>query len=855
MATLTLQPDAAGIDTHVYEASADSNYAAWDAFEIRQFGTSRAFALLKFDMGGIPAGSIINGATLYLYGSGGSYDDTLTLYRILAADSAWTEAATWNYADGASVRWAGDAAGNGGTDAGCSVSGTDYSGTAIGAAAFAKTLNAETAFVLDLTEFRLMVAANHGLRINRANGLNPVRPCTSDHATAANRPSSSSTTRRRQQAWYARRPGGGGSMGRAGMRWYHGIALALLFALAGCVPLPTPQPVTPTATPPPTTLILPIAELFERVDALETRVTLLEATPVVTPTLTPAPPTVTPTTRPSQTPTPITPTPTPPPAPSVVTGRPGGYGQYDWPCPSPLEPGKLASGQTMLLCPSGLNYATDPATYKNINAFREEGGMNWPKASAALATSYLALGGQLWVSWADINPTQGVYNWSVIDAFIDAAKSISMESGAQLGPPKGVLVKLYDMESNVPALTAPGTAFDDLTPAWVKDLVGGSHKLQMPACSPAVWNVPRYNDATWRQLAAQMLRDVAAHYDKANVTFNLGLGGLDGEWGNFLPESFAGCKGLRTAFQQQFGLGAGQMVWQQMARSWVAGSTAPAYVSCTAFCSTGWFVDLPSLGLYQARAVADGPDYHRASGVGGVMDDALLFVQKGRAVAWESAAGNADPTYLYKMLSLVSMTWPKLFAYVGGSWDGNKMLIREFNDTWGETPETATKLWWRSYVTCYLPGNPACPQDGYSIGDWHFYQGWPSDIARGISTTAQLAPVDQWTLTDIQRTATWASMLRMVTGTVTFNVDPAWQQYQAAGHTVILKILDTGLGDVSIGYTAVQGAEVTVTLPRLGNGAYNALQYSITNVDLSKGLRVSAQGAPLYLHGVEIVRR
>lgn len=618
------------------------------------------------------------------------------------------------------------------------------------------------------------------------------------------------------------------------------VLLLLALALAGCSPLLLP---TPTATPPPTTLILPIAELFERVDALETRVTLLEATPVVTPTPTA---TSTPTARPSVTPTvSATPTPTPTkpgPTPTVPivasTNRPGGYGQFDWACPWPLEPALGPDGVTMMLCPSGIDY-TGPPKYKNINAFRTDGGMDWVKARTALKVDYLALGGLHWVSWADLNPAEGVYDWGLIDRYVAAAQGMQMESGGSLSAPKGVIVRIYDALSNVPGETVLGAAFDDYTPAWVRNQIGGSYVVSMPACSPSTWIVPKYDRQEWRNAAGKMLRDVSARYAGSGVSFSIGINGLDGEYGQFLPERFGGCAGLRQALLDQYGLGAGQMVWRTMPSFW----TGTATVTCSGFCDPNAILSQPGLGLYLARAVDDGPDYHRADGGMGVMDWALAFSQAGRVVQWENASGDAGTAYLYRMLSLVSMTWPQSFSFVGGSWDGSKDLLRSFTYVMGETPATAQTVYWRAYVSCYLPGG-GCP------GDWARFQGWPTDIARGVTTTANWAPVQSWTeLTDLQRSASWSSMLRKAMGTSTFTIDKAWP---GPPKQLVVKYLDKGVGTASIAYTTKGGAVMTWWIPRNNTGAYAAQAFSALDVDMSTGLTLVVSGEVLYLHGVEV---
>ena len=134
MTTLTLQPDATdGIDTYVYEASANANFGTGVTLSLIGFAALRQRVLIKFDLSSIPAGATIDSATLTLYGQGSGADNTpLAVHRILAASGSWTEAgATWNFQDGV-ARWAGDAASDGGTDAGCTQSGTDFSATTMG---------------------------------------------------------------------------------------------------------------------------------------------------------------------------------------------------------------------------------------------------------------------------------------------------------------------------------------------------------------------------------------------------------------------------------------------------------------------------------------------------------------------------------------------------------------------------------------------------------------------------------------------------------------------------------------------------------------------------------------------------
>jgi len=192
MTTLTLQPAAAaGIDTSVQEGNADTNYGTDAQIDVLGFASVRSNGLLKFDLSGIPAGAEIISATLSLFGLGGGSNGTLNIFRILAANSGWTEdGATWNYANSANeTRWAGDAASNGGTDAGCSVSGTDHSATTMGQISHSHTADTEGSTELDLDEFALMWANNYGMVIKDSTASATTKqPASSDNPTAGRRP-------------------------------------------------------------------------------------------------------------------------------------------------------------------------------------------------------------------------------------------------------------------------------------------------------------------------------------------------------------------------------------------------------------------------------------------------------------------------------------------------------------------------------------------------------------------------------------------------------------------------------------------------------------------------------------------
>lgn len=107
-------------------------------------------SLLQFDLSSLPAGARVIRAALYLtnsYGSGGG-SPLSTVHALTAANGGWQEGngdidpakegeSTWNAQNadasgGIGVPWAGDAAGDGGPDAGASVPGVDYDAQPLG---------------------------------------------------------------------------------------------------------------------------------------------------------------------------------------------------------------------------------------------------------------------------------------------------------------------------------------------------------------------------------------------------------------------------------------------------------------------------------------------------------------------------------------------------------------------------------------------------------------------------------------------------------------------------------------------------------------------------------------------------
>lgn len=193
MPTLTLQPDSGSSqDVNIAESqSTTSNPTAANTIRLNPPAGFRRVGVLKFDLSSLSGATIISATLSITTIENLTFNTTMAVYRVLAANSGWVSSATWNYANPSTVRWAGDTGSDGFADAGCSVSGTDYHATAM---ATQNGTNGEASgtvhsFALDVTQFGLVVANNYGFLVRRTDGGSTgINYASSRHATAGYRP-------------------------------------------------------------------------------------------------------------------------------------------------------------------------------------------------------------------------------------------------------------------------------------------------------------------------------------------------------------------------------------------------------------------------------------------------------------------------------------------------------------------------------------------------------------------------------------------------------------------------------------------------------------------------------------------
>lgn len=186
MPVLTLQPGAAGIDTHIQDsANADTNFGG--ATTLADIGKQTAVigrGLLKFDLSTLPAAAIVSAATLTLVATAVRSSINTSTIDLHPALYAWFESlSTWNNLDGSvPTAWTGGAGG---------VAGTEYQTTPSASTSVTNTGTYTWDVTADVIAWHAGSPPNHGWWIinrQQANTNTGKTFASSDNATAGNRP-------------------------------------------------------------------------------------------------------------------------------------------------------------------------------------------------------------------------------------------------------------------------------------------------------------------------------------------------------------------------------------------------------------------------------------------------------------------------------------------------------------------------------------------------------------------------------------------------------------------------------------------------------------------------------------------
>jgi len=144
------------------------------------------------------------------------------------------------------------------------------------------------------------------------------------------------------------------------------------------------------------------------------------------------------------------------------------------------------------------------------------------------------------VTWEEINPAPGQYNWSVIDKELakEAKLQVTLSDGTQM--PKPVVIQVFAYLSSATGWSA--SDFYDATPQWVyqqidaaspqspRPVVGGRKVGYVINGCDRVAVMPMYDNSLWRKAYFDMVRAFGERYnDHPQVTSVVINTGIDGE--------------------------------------------------------------------------------------------------------------------------------------------------------------------------------------------------------------------------------------------------------------------------------------------------------------------------------------
>ena len=133
-------------DTMLFSSHSDRNHGGRDYVSTYDYTGALGRSLVRFDLSSLNITNLdITAATfsMYAYKKGAAPGNIMVgIHEIMQANADWVEgngagtvpiagASSWDYKKHSTARWAGDTGNDGGADAGCSVAGTDYVGTAL----------------------------------------------------------------------------------------------------------------------------------------------------------------------------------------------------------------------------------------------------------------------------------------------------------------------------------------------------------------------------------------------------------------------------------------------------------------------------------------------------------------------------------------------------------------------------------------------------------------------------------------------------------------------------------------------------------------------------------------------------
>ena len=466
-----------------------------------------------------------------------------------------------------------------------------------------------------------------------------------------------------------------------------------------------------------------------------------------------------------------------------------------------------------------------------------------------LHPEYGPIGSMHFVTWEQINPGPGQYNWAAIDNQLaqEASLRVTLPDGRTIPKPVTIQVDLY-----LAQYPKQGSYFFyDCTPQWVyqamgdRPSIGGRLVGHVLTCGTTRGVVPAYDSETWRSAHAEMVRALGERYGKhPQIAAVFICTGIDNE--TKLVKDTSGCAWGDIANQQAGGLSYNfqKFVREAVANYRAAFPTKPVYVLNGA--GDHWLgaraaaAQTPPAGIKHCGLAPDWPSWNRMFATYETYSQTLPI--------WlETRYGLGNPEDRY-------WTFVAGLHYHPDAIDVHPEFITQSDPGWllfvdqhlGRTVETTPDVW-TVLRDSEFPLNPTTGESGH-VGDWQFWL-YRQDSEPG-NKTVRLQRADLPAACQDQVYSRQARRTDQGTGNpyMSFNVDDGYpfaaqKPLRAGGavaYRVDLKLLNAGSDTLSLEYRNWAGQLVRQTVrkgPALGPAdRWVDLSFVLDDAYLANGL-------------------
>ena len=361
------------------------------------------------------------------------------------------------------------------------------------------------------------------------------------------------------------------------------------------------------------------------------------------------------------------------------------------------------------------------------------------------------LGAWMWWTWSQIQPEPAVYNWAIIDRYLEKASyyTVTLRSGEVISKPIALSIEVYPdwgQEATPPwvydSFISDAPRLGDRRVGWISDPDGPDKP-----CLPLA--VPRWGDPTWEKLCDEMIMAFGKRYDSDPRVNSVWI--ATGLYGETLEEK------TRDGCRYDLGHGGDMARWvlHVMDTYRQAFPTKPLFI----INSGGWGIRRessakaasykPPIGLKLNVLAPDLPDsYGYKSLTGGGKIEIVNRYSDTLPIAFEHAFPPRPADAYWSIMNalahratLLDFNYPEMFAVIHGL-DPIFPLWKFIDEHLGRNAMATPDVWILLRETYYPESRNAGWSSG-EYGDWHFFLTRPEGIPenRTVAITETIGSV------------------------------------------------------------------------------------------------------------------